>query len=204
MDEFQNLFDEDTLRKNIDFASLFVLNYECLKEYVVSQVREFYSDRISFVQGELICKESEKYKKAVRNLDKNIDIASLKWFLQAGAINEQELNLYHTCRKRRNDITHKLLKNLSLGFKDSDVELFGDMIQLYQKIDNWWINEIEIPTSADEIPEDYDKDQVLGGQAFILSAINDIILGNGAAKYNEILDLLRKMQEEKNYGQEYD
>ena len=94
MDEFQNLFDEDTLRKNIEFASLFVLNYECLKEYVVNQVREFYSDRIRFVQDELICKESEKYKKAVRNLDKNIDTASLKWFLQAGAINEQELNLY--------------------------------------------------------------------------------------------------------------
>ena len=75
---------------------------------------------------------------------------------------------------------------------------------MYQKIDNWWIYEIEIPASADEIPEDYDMDQVLGGQAFILSAINDIILGNGAAKYNEILGLLRKMQEEKNYGQEYD
>ena len=57
MNEFQNLFDEDTLRKNIEFAALFVLNYECLKEYVVSQVREFYSDSISFVQGEMIFKE---------------------------------------------------------------------------------------------------------------------------------------------------
>lgn len=24
----------------------------------------------------------------------------------------------------------------------------------------WWINEIEIPTSADDIPEDYDRDGI--------------------------------------------
>ena len=184
MNEFQNLFDEDTLRKNIEFASLFVLNYECLKEYVVSQVREFYSDSISFVQGEMIFKESENYKKNVRSLANKIDTASIMWFVNAGAITEQELDLYHTCRKRRNDMT-----------------LFLDMVHLYQKIDNWWINEIEIPTSAEKIPADYNRDQVFGGQAFVLSAINDIILANGADKYNEILELLRKMQKEKNYGQ---
>lgn len=201
MNEFQNLFDEDTLRKNIEFAALFVLNYECLKEYVISQVREFYSDSISFVQGEMIFKESENYKKNVRSLANKIDTASIMWFVNAGAITEQELDLYHTCRKRRNDITHELLKNLSLGFKESDVTLFLDMVHLYQKIDNWWINEIEIPTSAEKIPADYNRDQVFGGQAFVLSAINDIILANGADKYNEILELLRKMQKEKNYGQ---
>ena len=164
MNEFQNLFDEDTLRKNIEFAALFVLNYECLKEYVVSQVREFYSDSISFVQGEMIFKESENYKKNVRSLANKIDTASIMWFVNAGAITEQE-------------------------------------VHLYQKIDNWWINEIEIPTSAEKIPADYNRDQVFGGQAFVLSAINDIILANGADKYNEILELLRKMQKEKNYGQ---
>lgn len=202
MNEFQNLFDEDTLRKNIEFAALFVLNYECLKEYVVSQVREFYSDSISFVQGEMIFKESENYKKNVRSLANKIDTASIMWFVNAGAITEQELDLYHTCRKRRNDITHELLKNLSLGFKESDVTLFLDMVHLYQKIDNWWINEIEIPTSADEIPENYDRNEVVGGQVIILSAINDIMLGNGSTKYNEILDLLRKMKEKKSNGQE--
>ena len=73
---------------------------------------------------------------------------------------------------------------------------------LYQKIDNWWINEIEIPTSADEIPADYNRDQVFSGQAFILSAINDIILLNGSDNYSEILKLFRKIKKEKTNGQE--
>lgn len=201
MSELENLLDEQTLRSNIEFAALFVLNFESFKEYVVNQVKEFHADSITFDDGELRYRESAKYKKEVRSLDKNIDTASLKWFVQAGAITEEEIALYHVCRKRRNDITHELLKNLSLGFYEKDLEIFINMVRLYQKIDNWWINEIEIPTSLEEIPANYDKDQVLGGQAFILSAINDIILGNGAAKYNEIVEFLRKMQEEKSNGQ---
>ncbi len=202
MGELENLLDEQILRSNVEFAALFVLNFESFKEYIVDQVRGFYLNSITFDNGELTYNESEKYKKEVRSLDKKIDTASLKWFVQAGAITDKEIDLYHLCRKRRNDITHELLKNLSLGFHEKDMELFIDMVHLYQKIDNWWINEIEIPTSADEIPEDYDRNQVVGGQAIILSVVNDIILGNGATKYNEILELLRKMQKEKSHGQE--
>ena len=202
MDELENLLAEPILKRNVEFAALFVLNYESLKQYVVDQVRGFYAEAITFDGDEIKYKESDEYKKQVRKLDTQIDTASMKWFMDAGAITEQELDLYHTCRKRRNDITHELLKNLSLGFHEKDMELFIDMVHLYQKIDNWWINEIEIPTSADEIPEDYDRNQVVGGQAIILSVVNDIILGNGATKYNEILELLRKMQKEKSHGQE--
>lgn len=200
MGELENLLDEQILRSNVEFAALFVLNFESFKEYIVDQVRGFYLNSITFDNGELTYNESEKYKKEVRSLDKKIDTASLKWFVQAGAITDKEIDLYHLCRKRRNDITHELLKNLSLGFHEKDMELFIDMVHLYQKIDNWWINEIEIPTSTDEIPEDYDRNQVVGGQAIILSVVNDIILGNGATKYNEILELLRKMQKEKSHG----
>lgn len=200
MSKLENLLDEQILRNNVEFAALFVLNFESLKGFIVDQVRGFYSNSITFDNGELICKESEQYKKEVRSLDKKIDTASLKWFVLSGAITEKEIDLYHLCRKRRNDITHELLKNLSLGFHEKDMDLFFDMVSLYQKIDNWWINEVEILTSSDETPDDYDRNHVFGGQAFILSAINDILLGNGATKYNEILDLLRKIQEEKSYG----
>ena len=202
MDELENLLAEPILKRNVEFAALFVLNYESLKQYVVDQVRGFYAEAITFDGDEIKYKESDEYKKQVRKLDTQIDTASMKWFMDAGAITEQELDLYHTCRKRRNDIIHELLKNLSLGFNENDVELFSNMVHLYQKIDNWWINEIEIPTLADEIPADYNRDQVFSGQAFILSAINDIILLNGSDNYSEILKLFRKMKKEKTNGQE--
>ena len=32
--------------------------------------------------------------------------------------------------------------------------------KLYNKLDKWWINEIEVPISGDDVPEDYDKESV--------------------------------------------
>lgn len=201
MDGLQNIFDEDTLRSNVEFAALFVLNYECLKQFVIDQLIGFYSDSIKFEGEKVVYERSDLYKKEVRGLDKKADIASMKWFLKAGAITEQELEVYNKCKSRRDDITHEFLKNLYSGFSKDDVALFETMIRLYQKIDRWWINEIEIPIAADEVPADYDKEQVFGGQAFVLSAINDIMLGNAVDQYNEVLELLRKMQKGKNHGQ---
>lgn len=58
---------------------------------------------------------------------------------------------------------------------------------------DYWINEIEIPTSGEEIPEDYDPEQVCGVQALVLDMINDIVLENNKERYKGILDELRKM-----------
>ena len=132
------------------------------------------------------------YKEKVRALDKNIENASLKWFIDAGAITQEDYDTYQKIRKRRNDITHELLKNLNAGFGEEDAQLFADMLRIYNKLDKWWINEIEIPTSADDIPEDYDRDGVCGGQAFMLSIINEIVFGNEGDKYKELLNELMK------------
>ena len=62
----------------------------------------------------------------------------------------------------------------------------------YNKLDKWWINEIEIPISENDIPEDYDRDNVCGGQALMLSIINEIVFGNVGDKYKELLNELMK------------
>ena len=97
------------------------MNYECLKEFVIEQIRGFYSENI-YMRGDMIVyEESEDYKEKVRALDKdNLENASLKWFIDVGAITQEDYDTYHKIRKRRNDITHKLLNNLSAGFSEED------------------------------------------------------------------------------------
>lgn len=192
-DWIKNIFDEETLKSNIQFAALFVLNYECLKDFAVNQLRDFYCDEFNFENGETICVESDTYKKHVRKLDKHIDNASMKWFLEFEAILKIDYVLYQKIRRRRNDITHELLKNISNGFTGEDITLFHSMIELYQKLDRWWINEIEIPISGDGISNNYDRDEVIGGQSVALSAINDIILGSAGDSYQEMLKELDKV-----------
>ena len=193
MDKLKNILDENILKYNVSFAAIFVLNYECLKDYIINQVRDFYSDNGKWDGDNYISEETAKYKKEVRALDKNIENASLKWFLQLDVITVDDFEKYQVIRKRRNDITHKLLKNLNDGFTENDNKLFGNMLEIYNKIDKWWINEIEIPITGNDIPEDYDRNEVCGAQAMILSIINSIVLGNKGAEYKEILDKLNEI-----------
>ena len=192
MDNWNNILNEDVLKFNINFAALFVLNFECLKDYIITQPRTFYSD-VLIKDGELCCEETEEYKKEVRSLEKNIENASLRWFMNTDAITEGDYNLYQELRERRNDITHELLKNLNNGFNETDAKLYVKLLELYQKIDKWWINEIEIPISGEVLPDEYDSEQVLGGQAMILSIINDIIFDNNKERYKNLLDELKKL-----------
>ena len=193
MDKWKNILDENILKYNVSFAAIFVLNYECLKDYIINQVRDFYSDNGKWDGDNYISEETAKYKKEVRALDKNIENASLKWFLQLDVITVDDFEKYQVIRKRRNDITHKLLKNLNDGFTENDIKLFGDMLEIYNKIDKWWINEIEIPITGNDIPEDYDRNEVCGAQAMILSIINSIVLGNKGTEYKEILNKLNEI-----------
>ena len=192
MDNWKNILDENILKTNINFAAVFVMNYECLKEFVIEQVRNFYSEHFYMDGDRIVCEESNTYKEKVRALDKNLENASLKWFMDAEAITQEEYDRYQIIRKKRNDITHKLLKKLNEGFSEEDVRLFEDLMRIYNKLDRWWINEIEIPTSADDIPKDYDRNGVCGGQALILSIINEIIFGSEGDKYKELLNEFMK------------
>lgn len=192
LDNWNNILNEDVLKFNINFAALFVLNFECLKDYIITQPRTFYSD-VLIKDGELCCEETEEYKKEVRSLEKNIENASLRWFMNTDAITEEDYNLYQELRERRNDITHELLKNLNNGFNETDAKLYVKLLELYQKIDKWWINEIEIPISGEVLSDEYDSEQVLGGQAMILSIINDIIFDNNKERYKNLLDELKKL-----------
>ena len=197
MDSWCNILDEDKLKLNVNFATMFVLNFECLKDYIVSQIRNLYLDSIHFEEGKIIYKESKQYKEQVRTLDKNIENASLKWFIQEGAITQDDFEIYQKIRKRRNDIIHEFLKNLDEGFSDNDGMLFNKMLTIYAKIDKWWINEIEIPTSVEEVPADYDRDDVCGGQAIVLSIINSIILENKGNEYKEVFAQIMKARNKK-------
>lgn len=187
MNKWINILDEDNLKPNVNFAAMFVLNFECLKDYIIDQIRDFYSDEIDFEYGKILYYESKEYKDKVRILDKNIENASLKWLIEAGAITQEDFDYYQKIRRRRNDITHEFLKNLIEGFSEEDIDLFNKIISIYTKIDKWWINEIEIPIAGEDVPSDYNRENVFGNQAIVLSAINDIVLENKGVEYKELL-----------------
>lgn len=37
LNNWNNILDENILKFNVNFAALFVLNFECLKDYIITQ-----------------------------------------------------------------------------------------------------------------------------------------------------------------------
>ena len=94
-------------------------------------------------------------------------------------------------RKQVKDVCYKGSKDVSKqNIQLDEVVNNESKSEIYNKIDKWWINEIEIPITGNDIPEDYNRNEVCGAQAMILSIINSIVLGNKGAEYKEILDKL--------------
>ena len=40
MDNWNNILDEDILKINVNYAAMFVLYYECLKDFIINQPRD--------------------------------------------------------------------------------------------------------------------------------------------------------------------
>ncbi len=192
--ELFNILDKEMLFDTLTFSMLFLLNYECLKDFICENMRDFLSSEYSLNEknGEIELVESKKYKDELKRLCSKSKLrASVLWFKEIGAINQNDIDLFFKAREKRNFITHELEHALAEGATKEDAELFVSMVELYSKLDKWWINNIEIPTSPDDNLGDYESESVVGGQALFLSVVNDIVLGNGDS-YKDILDDIKK------------
>ena len=67
MDNWKNILDENILKFNVNFAAIFVLNYECLKDYVINQVRDFYSDNEKWSGENYISEETAEFCARIRH-----------------------------------------------------------------------------------------------------------------------------------------
>ena len=66
-----------------------------------------------------------------------------------------------------------------------------DLLSLYRKITKWWIVEIEIPISGDEVPDGYDADSVTSGVLITFDMMINTLY-NG--KSEDYLQIIRDLQ----------
>ncbi|ERT64874.1 hypothetical protein [Peptoniphilus sp. BV3AC2] len=190
-EEILNVLDEKRLKSNIHFASLYVLYYEYLKDSLIDLPKSFFCNHTEFKDGNIIVHESEEYKENVRKLDDHIENASFKWFITVGAVSYENYLSFNKLRKFRNKIVHELMLCLSEGFSDDEVKYLVEVIEIYRKIENWWINEVEIPTSGD-IHGPYDSENVISGQGLKLEIIRDILINDGKDSEALLLEFLKQ------------
>lgn len=187
--QWKNILDTDVLRGNINLIAMYIMVYELLEDIIISKPKDFYT-LIDFDE-----EAQRKYKKYVLSLyNKNAFpkintrnqslIASLIWFKNAGAIDDNDINIFAEARTLRNEITHEMISTVTEGTEKMD-DLFVLMYRLFCKIEKWWILEYEVPISGQYKPEEIDEDGVMSGNMVLLEIIIDILANNSNSHFKE-------------------
>ena len=133
--------------------------------------------------------QSKKIENKKFNGKKNIFLATMNWFVENGAINQEEFETLINIRNDRNKISHELLKLLYNDFDEVMVENFLKCIEIYKKIDNWWILNIETPISGEYNFDEILEDQVISGNLLMISIVMENIYGSNT--YKKIIDEIK-------------
>lgn len=190
--KWERFLDPEVLRPNLILASVYIAAFEVLKNSIIERLRDFYISGFN-EKGWII---DPKYKTKVLSKDKSPTYASLKWLRESEAINDDDIEKFNKAKECRNLLAHEITKMLMEGLPQDFEERFGDMTALLDKIEKWWIVNVEIPTDPDliDIVDELDLDGIVPGTIMSLRMMIDVALGsNETANYyiNEFKEKFR-------------
>ncbi len=154
--------------------SLFVAAFEKFKECVIEKPETLFCD--GFNKGGFII--SEKYKTEVLSKSKSALYASLLWFKEMGAIDDSDMQAFDEIKSHRNKVIHELMDFLADTNRNFDHTKFKALVDLFGKIEKWWLINFEMAIDPEFLPEGATPEDVIPGVLMSLQLMLDIALGN--------------------------
>lgn len=191
--QWKNLFDRDILKESVNIIALYITMYELLEDTLISRPKDFftvleYDERAKQQYEEHVLSLYDKSAcPGIATKNKEL-IASLLWFKQMKAIDDEDIQVFANLRTTRNEVTHKMLQAIADGGGKYLMQLM-ELYKLFCKIERWWILEIEIPI-GEEFPSDCEikEEDVMSGNMIILNAMIDILANDSNANYKEVCE----------------
>ncbi len=174
--KWKRFLDPEVLRPNLILASIYIAAFEVLKNSIIERIREFYF--AGFDGKEWVV--SPEYKESVLSKDNSPIYASLKWLNESNVINDDDVEKFNKIKECRNLLAHEITKMLMEGLPPGFEERFGDMVVLLDKIERWWIVNVEIPTNPvfDGKHDEIDENEIIPGPILSLRVLMDVALGS--------------------------
>jgi hypothetical protein len=187
---WERFLNPDILRQNLILASLYIAYYEILKDSIIGRLKDFFA-REWTKEGPM---ESETYKVKVLTRNKSSIYASLSWLIENKVIDKDDFESFEHIKKCRNELAHELAELINKGIELQHLEAFGKLIHLLNKIEVWWILNVEIPTNEDFADKQIDESHIIPGPIAMLQVLLDVALGDEERSkfyYQEFTNLIR-------------
>ncbi len=172
-ESWSNFLNPESLRSNLITASVYLAAFEILKQCIIDRPKEFYTT--GFDENGIIV--SRDYELKVKSLNKSPVYASLEWFKLHDTIDQDDINKFTQIKECRNELAHELVNFLDSGIKSDPDPNFKLMAELLNKIECWWIFNVEIPINPDYSKVDIDINEIVPGRMLHLQMLTQIALG---------------------------
>lgn len=188
--QWERFLDPEILRPNLILASVYIAAFEVLENSIIEHIRDFH---ISGYDGKewIVLPE---YRENVLSKNKSPTYASLKWLKESGAISDGDIKKFDEIKEYRNLLAHELARMLEEGLPSDFVDRFNDMIGLLDKIEKWWIINVEIPANPafnDRFGK-IDEKGIVPGRVMSLRVLIAVALGSDE-EAKHYLNLYRKI-----------
>jgi hypothetical protein len=171
---WEDFLNPDILRPNLIIASLYVTAFEMLKGIIVDRIKGFFT--LGF--GPTGASVDPAYQTDVLAKNRSPLYASLEWFKEQGAIDDQDLAKYERVKECRNELAHEIPRLLMNGFRNDFPKRFTEIIELVDKIERWWVVNVEIPINPDFDDKEVDIAGIVPGTTMALRLLLEIALGS--------------------------
>lgn len=187
------LLNPETFKSNLILSSIFIAYFENSTDYIIDQPRTFYLNGFDSEKGDII---DPNYKTEVLNLDKKPINASLLWFKNNGAIEDNDIEIFSILRKYRNKLSHELPKILLEEGLEARIysENLAKLFTLRIKLEKWWFFYFELDFMDIENPEKLEEKDVTTGGQIIYQLFMDL-LSEDKEKANYYVNELKKRME---------
>ena len=186
----ERIVDQDYLKDNLTFVSLFIAVYESMTDYVVSNV-QFFLCHYCIKDGKETYKQTSDYKTRIVNRvvddkgNKDKTKASFLWLVDYSAISQDDYNIFLCAKEIRNKYAHSLFDHLLSGVSEDDASCFLKMVSLYRKITNWWFVNFDAEIDGDLIPENAEVSEGISFMNILIDLIIDVLYNGKSEEYKE-------------------
>jgi hypothetical protein len=171
---WETFLNPETLRTNLIVASIYIASFEVLKTAIVDRIKDFYTN--GFDQNGL--RIGPAYESRVLSKNRSPVYASLDWLKEADAIDDADISAFERAKKLRNELVHSLHGMFLRGLPADLSDRLGEMISLLDKIERWWVINVEIATDPEFIGREIDEQRIIPGTIMGLRLLLDIALGS--------------------------
>jgi len=173
-DQWERFLNPEVVQAGLSSATLYITVFEMLKDSIVERLRDFYTNS----WDESGPATGPEYDREVLARKRSGLYASIDWLREQDAIDDADITMFEELKRVRNTLAHKLFGVVTGQVPSDHQDRLPSLIALLQKVEVWWVVNVEIPTNPDYDGEQINEAEIVPGAVLSLQILLEVASGN--------------------------